>query len=352
MTPEKQYAIPMGATVLVTGANGFIGSHVCNELLQLGFNVRGSVRDVERCMWLPKALESQNPKGKFMLVSLPDMEKEGAFDSLVEGVSAVIHIASPFSFSSNPECVIPSSVNAAINALKAANKSQSVKRFVFTSSAVAAALPKPNMRGIVVTADSWNTHSVGIAWREAPCHPQRAWHVYAASKVEAETAVWKFNYENIRRRYDLVINTVLPGTNFGKTLDTVNQGHPSTSSFIESLWNGTHLDQLSSIPPQYFVDVQDTARLHVAGAVLPNVRNERIFALAETFNFDTVLEILRKQFPGKDFVDDFHHYQETSTASELRSRASDLLRQLGRDGFVSLEQSVLLNIEDQTMAQP
>ncbi|KDN63367.1 putative NAD dependent epimerase/dehydratase [Colletotrichum sublineola] len=333
MTPEKQYAIPMGATVLVTGANGFIGSHVCNELLQLGFNVRGSVRDVERCMCLPKALESQNPKGKFMLVSLPDMEKEGAFDSLVEGVSAVIHIASPFSFSSNPECVIPSSVNAAINALKAANKSQSVKRFVFTSSAVAAALPKPNMRGIVVTADSWNTHSVGIAWREAPCHPQRAWHVYAASKVEAETAVWKFNYENIRRR----------------------QPRPSFHIIIhrESLEWDT-LGSAFIYPPaeEYFVDVQDTAGLHVAGAVLPNVRNERIFALAETFNFDTVLEILRKQFPGKDFVDDFHHYQETSTASELRSRASDLLRQLGRDGFVSLEQSVLLNIEDQTMAQP
>ncbi|KAJ0162447.1 Aldehyde reductase 2 [Colletotrichum tanaceti] len=372
MTPERKYAISKGATVLVTGANGFIGSHVCNELLQLGFNVRGTVRDVDQCAWLPKTLESRKPKGEFMLASLPDMEKNGAFDSLVEGVSAVVHVASPVSFSPNPESVIPSSIAAAMKALKAANKSPSVKRFVFTSSSVAAVLPKPNKRGIEVTADSWNTHSVEIAWREAPYHPQRAWHVYAASKVEAETAVWGFHYENIRRRYDLVVNTgqpvrprdvvvirpftndssVLPGTNFGKPLDVVNQGHPSTSSFVESLWDGTHLDRLASIPPQYFVDVRDTARLHVAAAVLPNVRNERIFAWAEPFNFDRILDILRTQFPGKSFADNFHNYEELSTAAELQSRAVELLGQLGRDGFVPLRQSVLLNVGDSSVFGP
>ncbi|GKT82580.1 NAD dependent epimerase/dehydratase family protein [Colletotrichum tofieldiae] len=236
------------------------------------------------------------------------MEKEGAFDPLVE-----------VSFNPNPECVIPSSVAVAMNALKAANKSPSVKRFVFTSSSVAAALPKPNKTGIEVTADSWNTHSVEIAWREAPYHPQRAWHVYAASKVEAETAVWNFNYENIRRRYDLVVNT----------------GQQLRSQY------------LAIGPSEYFVDVQDTARLHVAGAVLPNVRNERIFAWAEPFNFDAVLEILRNQFPGKHFTDNFHHYQELSTAFEVQSRATQLLKQLGRDGFVPLKQSILLNVEDQ-----
>ncbi|TQN68664.1 Aldehyde reductase 2 [Colletotrichum shisoi] len=325
MTPERKYAIHKGSTVLVTGANGFIGSHVCNELLQLGFNVRGT---------------------------LPDMEKNGAFDSLVEDVSAVIHVASPVSFSPNPESVIPSSIAVALNALKAANKSPSVKRFVFTSSSVAAALPKPNKGGIEVTSDSWNTHSVEIAWREAPYHPQRAWHVYAASKVEAETAVWRFHYENIRRRYDLVVNTVLPDTNFGKPLDVVNQGHPSTSSFVESLWNGTHFDRLASIPPHYFVDVQDNARLHVAAAVLLNVQNERIFAWAEPFNFDIILDISRAQCPGKKFADNFHNYEELSTAVGPQSRAAELLGQLGRDGFVPLKKSVLLNVGDSSVFGP
>ncbi|KAK1451325.1 NAD dependent epimerase/dehydratase [Colletotrichum melonis] len=346
MTPERKFAIPKGSTVLVTGANGFIGSHVCKELLQLGFNVRGTVRDVSKCAWLPEALTRQRPKGDFMLVSLPDMEKEGAFDAAVEGVSAVIHTASPVSFSPNPESVIPRSITVALNALKAANKAASVKRFIFTSSSVAAALPRLGKKGIEVNSDSWNTESVEIAWREAPYHPQRAWHIYAASKVEAEMAVWKFYHENIRRRYDLIVSSVLPGTNFGRALDAANQGHSSTSSFIESLWNGTHVDRLASIPPQYFVDVEDNARLHVAAAVLPNVRSERIFAWAEPFNFDTVLDILRTHFPEKNFVDNFHHYRELSVVSQPQSRAVELLRQLGREGFVPLKQSVLLNVED------
>ncbi|KAL0780818.1 hypothetical protein CaCOL14_002153 [Colletotrichum acutatum] len=159
-------------------------------------------------------------------------------------------------------------------------------------------------------------------------------------------AVWKFYHENIRRRYDLIVSSVLPGTNFGRALDAANQGHSSTSSFIESLWNGTHADRLASIPPQYFVDVEDNARLHVAAAVLPNVRSERIFAWAEPFNFDTVLDILRTHFPEKNFVDNFHHYRELSVVSQPQSRAVELLRQLGREGFVPLKQSVLLNVED------
>ncbi|KAJ0310930.1 hypothetical protein COL516b_001630 [Colletotrichum fioriniae] len=304
MTPERKFAIPKGSTVLVTGANGFIGSHVCNELLQLGFNVRGTVRDVSKCAWLPEALKRQRQKGDFMLVSLPDMEKECAFDAAIEGVSAVIHAASPVSFSPNPESVIPRSITVALNALKAANKAASVKRFIFTSSSVAAALPQPEKKGIEVNSDCWNTESVEIAWREAPCHPQRAWHIYAASKVEAEMAVWKFYHENIRRRYDLIVSS------------------------------------------EYFVDVEDNARLHVAAAVLPNVRSERIFAWAEPFNFDTVLDILRTHFPEKNFVDNFHHYRELSVVSQPQSRAVELLRQLGRDGFVPLKQSVLLNVED------
>lgn len=182
----------------------------------------------------------------------------------------MIHAASPVSFSPNPESVIPRSITVALNALKAANKAASVKRFIFTSSSVAAALPQPEKKGIEVNSDCWNTESVEIAWREAPCHPQRAWHIYAASKVEAEMAVWKFYHENIRRRYDLIVSSgmqpavlsllglcneadyplVLPGTNFGRALDAANQGHSSTSSFIESLWNGTHVDRLASIPPR------------------------------------------------------------------------------------------------------
>ncbi|TDZ46857.1 Aldehyde reductase 2 [Colletotrichum trifolii] len=248
MHSEGTYGIPEGSTVLVTGVNGFIGSHVCAQFLQLGFSVRGTVRDVGKCAWVEELMERQGGTGVFSLVSLPDLEEEGAFDPLVEGVSAVIHVASPVSLSPDPESVIPSSIAGVMNALRAANKSPSVKRFVLTSSSVAAALPKPDGKRFDVTADSWNIESVAIAWGEP--HPHQAWHVYAASKSEAERAVWKFYKQDRSRRPDLVVNTVLPSCNFGRSLDVVNQGHPSTSSFIESLWYGINMEPLACSPPR------------------------------------------------------------------------------------------------------
>ncbi|KAI8295491.1 Aldehyde reductase 2 [Colletotrichum sp. SAR11_240] len=294
MQSEGSFGIPEGSTVLVTGVNGFIGSHVCSQLLQLGFDVRGTVRDPTKYAWVEDLMERDNPKGCFTLASLPDLEDEGAFDSLVDGVSAVIHVASPVSLSPDPESVIPSSINGAMNALKAANRSPTVKRFVLTSSSVAAALPKPGQKG-----------------------------EESADDLE-----------------------VLPSCNFGKSLDVINQGHPSTSSFIESLWYGINMDQLACSPPQHFVDVEDTARLHVACAVLPEVQGERVFAWAEPFNFDAVLDILRSEFPSKHFVENFHNYRDLSTAEKAKSRAAQLLRRMGRNGFASLEESVLLNVDD------
>ncbi|KAF6829002.1 aldehyde reductase ii [Colletotrichum musicola] len=344
MHSEERFGIPQGSTVLVTGVNGFIGSHISSQLLRLGFNVRGTVRDTAKYAWVEDAMERQGGKSIFSLVSLPDLEETGAFDVLVRDVSAVIHVASPVSLSPDPESVIPSSINGAMNALRAANSSPSVKRFILTSSSVAAALPKPDQKSTEVTANSWNIESVAIAWGKS--HPHQAWHVYAASKIEAERAVWRFYNQDKSRRLDLVVNTVLPSCNFGRSLDVINQGHPSTSSFIESLWYGIDMDQLACSPPQHFVDVEDTARLHVACALLPDVRGERVFAWAESFNFDAVLGILRNEFPNKHFVDNFHHYRDLSSADKVKARAAQLLRRMGRDGFTCLADSVLHNVDD------
>lgn len=85
--PDEKLAIPRGSTVLVTGANGFIGSHVCNEFLQSGFDVKGAVRDTSKSSWLAEALRSRKPKGKFTMVALPDMEIEENFHALMHGRS-------------------------------------------------------------------------------------------------------------------------------------------------------------------------------------------------------------------------------------------------------------------------
>lgn len=44
-------AIPQGSTVLVTGVNGFVGSHVADQLLLAGYKVRGTARDATKTKW-------------------------------------------------------------------------------------------------------------------------------------------------------------------------------------------------------------------------------------------------------------------------------------------------------------
>ena len=54
-------------------------------------------------------------------------------------------------------------------------------------------------------------------------------------------------------------------------------------------------DSIKHIPPQYYVNVQDTARLHVIALVNPSVKDERVFAFAGPFDFNDILGVLRKQ---------------------------------------------------------
>ncbi|EWZ81100.1 hypothetical protein NW765_015581 [Fusarium oxysporum] len=320
---NEHFAIPKGSTVLVTGVNGLIGSHVANEFLERGYNVHGTVRDLSKSAWIQDLFVKQYGQDKFTLFPVIDLTLPDAFEEAIKGVAAVA---------------------GATNALRASNKQPSVQRFIFTSSSVAAVLPRPEVEGIVVTEDTWNDEAV-MAAHDSPSPAQ--WYVaYAASKTEAERAVWDFFHKDQSRRSDLVVNTVLPSTNFGKSIDPVNQGHPSTSSFIQSLWNGTDLERLKNIPPQYFVDVQDTAKLHVAGTIFSDVQGERIFAWAEPWNFDTILAVLRRQNPDKSFVADFQCSRDLADVGKPRSRSVQLLDALGKSTFTSLEASIRLNSQD------
>lgn len=94
---------------------------------------------------------------------------------------------------------------------------------------------------------------------------------------------------------------------------------------------------------EYFIDVQDASRLHVAAAILP-IQGERIFASAKPFNFNTVLEIMRGQYPVRTFMENFHASHDLSVVGP-RTRAEKLLKDMGRSGFTLSEDSILTNIE-------
>lgn len=166
-----------------------------------------------------------------------------------------------------------------------------------------------------------------------------------------------------RFKFLLMILLVIPSVTLGNPIDPVNQGYRTTSELIPALWRGEFLPlhhifvrRMILIPPwrycaletdritEYFVNVQDAARLHVAAAILPHVEGKRIFAFANRFNWDKVLALLRKMAPERQFPDDFSGGEDPIEIGP-RDEAEKLLRDLGRPGWTSLEDTVAANIQ-------
>ena len=90
------------------------------------------------------------------------------------------------------------------------------------------------------------------------------------------------------------------------------------------------------------INVKDTARLHVAALLAPDVESERILAFAYPFNWNDILAILRKLYPDKQFPNDIE--DEPRDLSKLdNSRGATLLKAFGRSGFTGLEESIREN---------
>ncbi|KAI6856737.1 hypothetical protein KC334_g22200, partial [Hortaea werneckii] len=147
--------IPKGSTVLVTGVTGFIASHVADQLLQAGYNVRGTSRSKDKADWMIQLFGSKYGQNRFEVYEVPDMMADTAFDESVKGVAGIAHLASILSFSNNPDEVIPPTVKGTLNILKSASKEPSIKSVVYTSSSTAVLLPEAD-KEITVTKDTWN----------------------------------------------------------------------------------------------------------------------------------------------------------------------------------------------------
>lgn len=77
--------IPLGSLVLVTGASGFVATHIVDQLLLAGYNVRGTVRDETKAEWTTAFFADRHGAGKYSAVIVPEMSVDGAFDEAVKG---------------------------------------------------------------------------------------------------------------------------------------------------------------------------------------------------------------------------------------------------------------------------
>lgn len=322
--------INKGDTVLVTGVNSFVGSHVAEELIIAGFKVRGTSRTLAKAQYLVDHVEKKYGSGKIEIVEIPDMVQEGVFDSAVSGVGGIVHLASVVKFSTDPEELVGPSVKGAMNIFESAKKEPRVKSFVLTSSSYACFQAAKDKR-VVVSKETFNEEAIDAAYKPNPTPFQ----VYAASKTATEKALWSAVKTDSP---SFQVATVLPDANYGQPLK--DNGN-STGSWITDLYNGK--DYLCNFPPQWFVDVGDNAKLHVAALVDPACDGQRIFAFAEPYNCNDILAIFRKLEPSKSFIEDREDLGRA--LSEVpNGEAEELLRKHYGHGWTSLEESIRRNI--------
>lgn len=86
--PQEQHNMTGShKVVLVTGANGFIATHVVQTLLQRGYHVRGVVRSQASADAVLQTFPDSS--GSLSVIVVPSMTVAGAFDQAVKGVDAV-----------------------------------------------------------------------------------------------------------------------------------------------------------------------------------------------------------------------------------------------------------------------
>ncbi|KAF2628313.1 NAD(P)-binding protein [Macroventuria anomochaeta] len=334
--------ICQGSLVLVTGISGLIGSHVADHLLRAGYRVRGAVRSEQEAQMMHDIYQKRHPKApeSFETIVIADMKVPGAFKGHLAGCDGIAHVASDLSFSPDPNVVITGCVNGIKAILEEAKSTPSVKRFVYTSSSNAATRPlvgEPRH----VDSSSWNDDILEEAWAPPPYEINRAYAVYAASKVACERAAWAFMKD---QRPGFTFNTVLPNYTSGIVLQPLSiPGAGSTARWVRDVYDHpfekVFVSKLRDDSPQWQVDVEDIAKLHLATLTFDDVSNERLLGFAHRFNYNSFLQTFRKLAPEREWPADRSGLELPSTVIENK-RSIELLRRFGANGWVPFHESV------------
>ncbi|KAK1751953.1 NAD(P)-binding protein [Echria macrotheca] len=340
---EQATSIPPGSWVLVTGATGWLATHIIKQFLERGYKVRGTVRDVQKASWLTTDLfKSAQDSGSFQVIAVPDLAdlKEGDFDAAVTGVSAVINVASIVSFDPDPNKVITPTVRGLTYLLEAAAKQPSIQKFVHTSSFLAATIVRPGI-DTRIERDTWNDAAVNMAWADPTPEtaPMRPAMVYMASKVEAEKALWKFVEE---KKPHFAVNSISPSTILGQPL--VKKHIDVPTAWLRHLYEGNSVP-LKRLAALYEIDVKDAASLHVAAVLDPNVKNERIQAWGRHCDWNAILAVTRRLYPEHEFMEDLPGMARLDIQVDCSSALALLEKWAGQETWRTLEETVKDNVD-------
>ena len=249
------------ASILVTGADGFIGSHLTEELVRQGHSVRAFVyyNSFSSWGWLDRC--SPEVKGKFEVFSGDIRDPHGVREAM-KGCEAVIHLAAliaiPFSYHS-PDTYVDTNIKGTLNVLQAAREI-GVKRVIHTSTSEVYG----TAQFVPITED----------------HPLQGQSPYSATKIAADQLAFSF-YSS----FDLPVVILRPFNTYGPR----QSARAVIPTIITQIANGQKEIKLGAISPtRDFNYVKDTVDGFVATL---NSKN----GLGEVINLGSNLEISIKE---------------------------------------------------------
>ena len=281
--------------VLVTGADGFIGSHLTESLLEKGYEVKAFAyyNSFNTWGWLDSLSQEQL---KEIEVFTGDIRDPNGVREAMKGMDAVFHLAAliaiPFSYHS-PDSYVDTNIKGTLNVLQAARQLETERVLVTSTSEV-----------------------YGTA-QYVPIdenHPYQGQSPYSATKIGADRLA-----ESFYRSFQLPVSIVRPFNTFGPR----QSARAVIPTIISQLLAGKEKIQLGSLTPtRDFNYVKDTAAGFIAIAESEKTIGEEINIATqqEISTGDLAREIISQINPKAEIICD---------EQRLRPKKSEVNRLLG-----------------------
>jgi dTDP-glucose 4,6-dehydratase len=226
-----------GKKILVTGADGFIGSHLTEELMRQGHEVRAFVlyNSFNSWGWLDRSAPEIR---RHLDVFSGDIRDPNGVRAAMKGCDAVLHLAAliaiPYSYHS-PDTYVDTNVKGTLNVVQAA-RDLDVDRVVHTS-----------------TSEVYGTARYVPIDEEHPLHGQSP---YSASKIGADQIALSFH-----RSFETPVTVLRPFNTYGPR-QSARAVIPTVISQIASGARSIRLGALN--PTRDFTNVADTVQAFIA----------------------------------------------------------------------------------------
>jgi NAD dependent epimerase/dehydratase len=237
------------AKVLVTGADGFIGSHLTEALVRTGLDVRAFVLYNSSGSWGWLDNCAPDVAGHFEAFA-GDIRDPHGVRTAMEGCDAVLHLAAliaiPYSYHS-PDTYVDTNVKGTLNVVQAA-RAIGVHRVVHTSTSEVYG----TAQFVPITED----------------HPLQGQSPYSASKIGADQIALSFH-----RSFDTPVVVIRPFNTYGPR----QSARAVIPTVITQLASGQRRIRLGTVhPTRDFSFVSDTVQGFMAALRAPNVFGETI----------------------------------------------------------------------------